>query len=113
VSLLVGDFTRCLEVVGCGDLVYLDPPYHPLSDTANFTSYTMADFGVEDQRRLAGLFHELDCRGCRVMLSNSATDLIRELYNGYRQVEVWANRAISSKGDRRGAIAELLIMNRF
>ena len=113
VSLLVGDFNRCLEVAKRGDLVYLDPPYHPLSDTANFTSYTPADFGIEDQRRLAGLFRELDRRGCRVMLSNSATDLVRELYYGYRQVEVWANRAISSRGDGRGAIAELLVMNRF
>ncbi len=111
VTLLADDFERCLEFAGPGDFLYLDPPYHPLSDTASFTSYTSDDFGVEDQRRLAGLFRELDRRGCQVMLSNSYTDLIRELYDGYEQVQVQAIRAISSKSSDRGAIPELLVMN--
>jgi DNA adenine methylase len=113
VTLLAGDFAQCLRVAGPGDLVYLDPPYHPLSDTARFTSYTSTDFGVADQRRLADLFRELDQRGCYVMLSNSATGLVRELYQGYEQVEVQAQRAINCKGDERGAIPELLVVNRF
>ena len=111
VRLLAGDFTRVLESAAQGDFVYLDPPYDPLSDTASFTSYTVEGFRVEDQRRLADLFRELDRRGCRVMLSNSSTGLIRELYAGYRQVEVQAARVISSKADTRGAIPELLVMN--
>jgi DNA adenine methylase len=112
VTLELGDFGRCLEWAGPGDFIYLDPPYHPLSDTSNFTSYTATAFGVEDQRRLADLFRELDGRGCQVMLSNSSTPLIRELYQGYAQVEVQAIRAISSRGDGRGAIPELLVLNR-
>jgi DNA adenine methylase len=111
VTLLAGDFTRSLEAAAPGDFVYLDPPYQPMSDTANFTSYTLHDFGLQDQRRLADLFHELDRRGCQVMLSNSSTALIHELYAGYRQVEVQATRVISSKTDARGAIPELLVMN--
>ncbi len=112
VTLALGDFSRCLEWAAPGDLIYLDPPYHPLSDTANFTSYTSAAFDVEDQRRLADLFRKLDGRGCQVMLSNSSTPLIRELYRGYEQVEVRAIRAISSRGDGREAIPELLVLNR-
>ena len=112
-TLLAGDFSRCLALAGPGDFVYLDPPYHPLSDTASFTSYTSDGFGVEDQRRLASLFRELDRRSCQVMLSNSYTELIRELYDGYEQVQVQAARAINSKGDGRQAIPELLIMNRY
>jgi DNA adenine methylase len=112
VTLLSGDFERCLDFAESGDLIYLDPPYHPLSDTAHFTSYTSDDFGIEDQRRLADLFRELDHRGCSVMLSNSYTGLIRELYDGYEQVQVRAVRAISSKGNKRGAIPELLVVNR-
>jgi DNA adenine methylase len=111
VTLALGDFCRCLEWAGPGDLIYLDPPYHPLSDTSSFTSYTPSAFDVEDQRRLADLYRELDSRGCQVMLSNSCTPLIRELYQGYAQVEVQAIRAISSKGDGRGAIPELLVLN--
>ncbi len=113
VRLLVADFTRCLDWAEPGDFVYLDPPYHPLSDTANFTSYTSADFGVDDQQRLAALFRELDRRGCQVMLSNSCTDFVRRLYDGYEQVQVQAIRAISSRGDDRGAIPELLVINRY
>ncbi len=111
VVLLTGDFTRCLETAAAGDFVYLDPPYDPLSGTAHFTSYTSDGFGREDQRRLADLFRELDRRGCKVMLSNSSTRFIRELYGGFRQVEVQAIRVISSRGSARGAIPELLIMN--
>jgi DNA adenine methylase len=113
VTLLVGDFSRCLEMARSGDFVYLDPPYHPLSDTANFTSYTSADFGIEDQRRLADLFRELDGRDCQVMLSNSCTAFVRALYEGYQQVEVQAVRSISSKGGGRGAVPELLVMNEY
>lgn len=113
VTLLVGDFARCLEVAGSGDFVYLDPPYHPLSNTANFTSYTSTDFGLQDQQRLARTFRELDRRGCQIMLSNSATGSIRDLYGGYEQIEVQAVRSISCKGDERGALSELLVMNRF
>jgi DNA adenine methylase len=111
VTLVAGDFARCLDWAGPGAFVYLDPPYHPLSATAHFTSYTAADFDFEDQRRLAAVFADLDQRGCQVMLSNSATGPIREMYAGYEQVEVQAVRAISSKGDSRGAIPELLVMN--
>jgi len=113
VTLVVGDFFRCLEWAGSSDLVYLDPPYHPLSETANFTSYTQADFHAGDQQRLAGLFRDLDFRGCQVMLSNSCTPFIRDLYADYEQIEVQAIRAISAKGDQRGAISELLVLNRY
>jgi DNA adenine methylase len=111
VTLWVGDFSRCLEVAGRQDLVYLDPPYYPLSDTASFTSYTQGDFGVDDQRRLASLFRELDRRGCQVMLSNSYTDLVRQLYSGYEQIQVRALRSINSKGRKRGPVPELLVRN--
>jgi DNA adenine methylase len=111
VVLLAGDFTLCLETAAPGDFVYLDPPYDPLSDTANFTSYTSNDFGAADQQRLAELFRSLDRRGCQVMLSNSSTQFIRDLYAGYEQIEVQANRAISSKGNARGPIPELLVVN--
>ena len=111
VSLLVGDFECCLALAEAGDFVYLDPPYHPLSKTAHFTSYTAGDFGAQDQRRLARLFQALDRRGCQLMLSNSDTELIRELYAGYEQVPVRAARAINSRPAGRGNIRELLILN--
>jgi DNA adenine methylase len=113
VTLLVGDFERCLEYAGAGALVYLDPPYQPLSATANFTSYTAQDFTSADQRRLAQVFRELDRQGSYALLSNSYTDFIWELYSGYRREQVQAPRAINSRASERGAIPELLVMNRY
>jgi DNA adenine methylase len=66
-----------------------------------------------DQKRLAATFEVLNQRGCQIMLSNSCTKPIQELYKGYEQVQVQALRAISSKPDQRGAIPELLVMNRY
>jgi DNA adenine methylase len=111
VTLLQGDFGCCLDWARPGDLVYLDPPYHPLSDTARFTSYTPHDFGIREQQRLATVFRDLDRQGCYVMLSNSDTAVIRDLYRGYKQVRVQARRAINSIGHKRGAVAELLVIN--
>lgn len=113
VVLEVGDFARCLEWAGSEDFVYLDPPYHPLSKTAYFTSYTSAPFLMKDQQRLAETFEELVRRGCQVMLSNSYTPPIQQLYEGHDQIQVQATRPISSKADQRGAIPELLVMNRY
>jgi DNA adenine methylase len=110
-ELKVADFGAAVVKAATGDLVYFDPPYHPLSKTSSFTSYTAARFDDAEQRRLASVYRELDRRGCRAMLSNSDTPLIRELYRSFRLIEVLANRAINSKADGRGKIVELLIIN--
>jgi DNA adenine methylase len=107
----VSDFATALAQAGKGDFVYLDPPYDPVSTTASFTSYTPSDFDREDQKRLSEIYRRLDRRGALLMLSNSATPLIRELYGDYNIIEVQARRAINSRGDRRGPVTELLILN--
>ena len=85
-----------------GDFVYFDPPYVPLSSTAYFTAYTKGDFGPEDQGHLAWVYRELAERGCQVMLSNSDTPLVRELYRRFAIHDVQARRSINSRSDRRG-----------
>ncbi|HRK40894.1 MAG TPA: DNA adenine methylase [Candidatus Saccharibacteria bacterium] len=94
-----------------GDFVYFDPPYHPLSQTSNFTSYSLDSFSARDQEQLRDLFVELDKRGCYVMLSNSASDFIKDLYKDYRQELVLAGRSINSKATGRGKINELVVLN--
>jgi DNA adenine methylase len=113
VELQVADFTRSVAPAAAGDFVYFDPPYVPLSSTSNFTGYNRFGFGLEDQRRLAETAHQLTGRGCNVMLSNSDTPLVHELYGqrGYRFIPIQARRNINSKAERRGAITELLILN--
>jgi len=93
------------------DFIYFDPPYHPRSKTSYFTAYTRDLFGEEHQRKLAALYRALDKKGCLLMLSNSDTPLIRELYENFDIREVSARRNINSKADRRGSICELVVLN--
>lgn len=94
-----------------GDFVYFDPPYQPLTSTANFTSYTAGAFDEEDQASLARTFTELGERGVRCMLSNSDTPLIRELYAEHHIDRVMAPRAISRTASGRAAVAEVIVRN--
>ena len=68
VSIKCRDFESVLNDAKKGDLVYFDPPYQPVSDTANFTSYTNRDFTFDDLSRLSELCHKLDEKGCKVLL---------------------------------------------
>lgn len=111
IIILNDDFSRAVEGAKIGDLVYFDPPYIPVSETSNFTSYTSAGFGSNEQKRLRDLFFELSDAGVYVMLSNSDTKLTRELYGQANIHEVQAMRVINSNAKRRGKIGELIITN--
>jgi DNA adenine methylase len=95
-----------LDDLGEDDFIYLDPPYD-----GTFTSYSKTAFGEEQQRSLAEDFVNLSNKGASVMLSNSDTPLIRQLYRGFNTTEVQAPRAVNSKGSGRGAVTELVIRN--
>jgi DNA adenine methylase len=110
VELAVQDFRQTLTAVQRGDFVYLDPPYQPVSATASFTAYTSGSFGESEQRELARLFATAAGRGARLMLSNSDTPLVRRLYRGFTIQPIRARRFINSKGDRRGAVKEVLVL---
>ncbi|MFX1579789.1 MAG: DNA adenine methylase [Promethearchaeota archaeon] len=112
-TLLYVDFEDAVRDAGKGDLVYFDPPYQPVSETAYFTDYTAGGFGENEQRRLARVFGDLHRRGCYVLESNSAVPLIRKLYSKkcYILDTVQAKRAISCDPEGRGEVAELLIRN--
>lgn len=105
----VADFEDACKDVGAGDVVYLDPPYLPLSRTSSFTSYASSRFGEEEHRRLAKVFESIVEAGAFALLSNSDTPLSRELYAHFKTHTVEASRAINSKGDKRGVVNELLV----
>jgi len=104
-------FDTVLDYAKKGDFVYFDPPYVPLSPTANFTTYDRAGFGPADQTHLRDVFAELGQRGVRAMLSNSDTPLVRELYAGFRVEQVYAARAVNSKANGRGKVAEVIVLS--
>ena len=107
------DFATTCAKARVGDFVYLDPPYHPLSATANFTGYTRADFSRADQVRLKDVFEDLTRRGVAAVLSNSDHEFVRGLYEGagYQIERVSMSRAINSKGAGRQPVPELLVDN--
>ena len=107
--LLCGDFRHAIADARRGDFIYFDPPYDPVTQTANFTSYTAGSFTAEHQRELADTAGALVARGCRVMLSNSDTPFIRSLYKGFQIDRVKCARAINSNAAKRGDVDELII----
>jgi DNA adenine methylase len=109
-KLLCGDYRDAVADAGRGDFVYFDPPYDPVTPTANFTSYTAGAFGPDDQRELAETARRLVARGCRVMLSNSDTPFVRSLYKGFRIDRVKCARAINSNAAKRGEVDEVIVV---
>lgn len=111
IILLNEDFETALEKISKDSFVYFDPPYDPVSDTASFTGYDKGGFNREEQIRLKKVCDKLNERGIKFLLSNSATDFIKELYKDYKIKMVKARRAINSVGKKRGEVEELLVMN--
>lgn len=111
VTTRTGDFQEAVFDAQDGDFVYFDPPYDPVSKSANFTAYSKLGFSREDQERLRDLCIELTDRGVKFLLSNASTDFINELYSGFTILEVGANRAINSNGAKRKKVQEVLVRN--
>jgi DNA adenine methylase len=106
------DFDYVLRAANDGDLVYFDPPYQPVSTTANFTDYHAEGFDKDDQRRLRDVAVELHDAGVHVVLSNSPP--VAELYqdaDAFTVDTVGAKRAINSDAENRDEVAEVLITN--
>lgn len=95
-----------------GDLVYFDPPYHPVSSTS-FTKYTKTDFGDQEQEKLRDFALRLHKEGVHVILSNADTPLIRNLYRGpiWHFAVVKVPRNVNSRPTGRGAVDEFIITN--
>lgn len=112
VEIMAGDYAKALENLPSGAFVYLDPPYMPLSQTSAFTGYTEGGFDYEQQIRLRDECLKLKERGIRFVESNSDCQEIRDLYEGeeFEIRTVQAKRSINSRGDRRGAVNEVLII---
>jgi DNA adenine methylase len=107
------DFEAILDDAKKSDLVYFDPPYQPVSSTANFTSYTHRDFIEDDLERLADLANQLTSKGCFVLLSNSNSKVVKEYFSSkhWSINTIDANRAINSNSKKRTGHKEIIIKN--
>ena len=105
------DFEESVKGIRKGAFVYFDPPYDPVSDSANFTGYAKGGFDKSEQLRLKKLCDRLNERGVKFLLSNAATPFIIDLYKDYYVEIIQAKRAINSNGDARGEVDEVLVRN--
>jgi DNA adenine methylase len=109
-TIIHDDFSVVTKSLKKGDFAYFDPPYVPVSKTANFTAYS-SPFGPEEQERLAKELARLRKVGVRAMLSNAATAEMIALYEGheFHVGRIHAARAINSDPSKRGTVEELVV----
>ena len=111
IMILNGNYCDTLSHIEKGTLVYLDPPYAPVSQTSNFTGYNAGGFSYEEQIRLKKFCDIIAEKEAFFMLSNSDCSFVRELYHEYRIHEIQAPRAVAASPNSRGAITELVVTN--
>ena len=119
VTIVCGDYSLSKEFIDKNTFVYIDPPYRPISETSDFTSYNSVEFDDNEQIRLAEFVDDINKKGAKIVLSNSDPKNINsedcffeKLYSKYNIKRVLANRMINSNADNRGIIYELLIYNK-
>ena len=111
ITILNVSFEKLLPEIRKGSFVYLDPPYDPVSDTASFTGYSLDGFDKEDQKKLKEFCDQLNAKGVKFLLSNSATSFTKELYKDYEIEIVKVPRIINSDATKRGNVDEILVRN--
>lgn len=118
VRIVCGDYRESASFIDSNTFVYFDPPYRPITDTANFTAYTENLFDDAEQIELARFVDEIHKKGAKILVSNSdpknsntEDDFFDNIYSTFRIKRVEATRMINCNGEARGKIKELLISN--
>jgi DNA adenine methylase len=106
-----GDFDSTFKYITKDSFVYLDPPYIPYSGTSDFTGYSANGFSIEDQERLVSFCDKIDALGAKFMVSNSDTELTRDLYKNYEIVSVSVYHSVGAKSEARNKRGEVLVRN--
>ena len=107
----VADFREIMNRAEPGDIIYADPPYLPISKTANFTAYSAGGFSIEDQAQLAELAnHQLANKGIPVLISNHNTEFTLNVYRNATIEQFNVRRHISCDGNNRNLVGELLAL---
>ena len=117
-TIVCGSFLESEDLIDDKSLVYLDPPYRPISETSNFNTYAGNDFNDDSQRELGEYYKRISNKGAKAILSNSDPKNVDEndnffddIYGDYTIERVYAKRSINSNAAKRGAITEILVRN--
>lgn len=108
---VLSSFEEVIQSAKKGDVIYCDPPYVPLSSSANFTSYSTGSFNIDKQQQLADLAKQTSSRGIPILISNHNTAFTRKAYNKANKITKFhVQRFISCNGKKRGTAGELLAL---
>ena len=105
------DFAGTCSKASAGDLVYLDPPYYPISSTSSFTAYSSGGFPFSEQKRLRDECVEIGKRGAMIIFNNSWSPEISSLYSEFYSVKIPASRIINRNPEGRSGHFDLLGSN--
>jgi DNA adenine methylase len=107
----LSDFSNIMNKSRSGDVIYCDPPYVPLTKSANFTSYSSGGFNEAQQLQLAEMAKKLSTKGIPVLISNHNTQFTQRSYRSALAIKHFnVRRFISCKGSQRNQAAELLAL---
>lgn len=108
---VLSGFKEVIQSAKKGDVIYCDPPYVPLSPSANFTNYSKTGFNMEEQQQLADLASEVSIKGIPILISNHNTSFTRKAYDKANKITKFhVQRFISCNGKKRETAGELLAL---
>lgn len=107
---VLSSFEEVIQSARKGDVIYCDPPYVPLSSSANFTSYSTGSFNIEKQQQLADLANKTSKKGIPILISNHNTAFTLKAYSNAKIEKFHVQRFISCNGKKRGTAGELLAL---
>lgn len=110
ISFSADGYQSTIIKAGMNDFVYLDPPYIPLTNTSSFVSYTKDGFDINDQIELRDLASDINQEGGYVLLSNSDTPQVRELYKDFHIEGISVHRSVGAAAGTRKTVGEVLIL---
>ena len=101
IVILNGDYRKVQDYIDDKALVYIDPPYRPVTK-GGFNSYNKSGFNDDAQRELSEFYRDINSKGAKVMLSNSDPknlddndEFFDNLYEGFNIQRVSASRMIN------------------
>lgn len=107
----IASFETVISNAKKGDVIYCDPPYVPLSESANFTSYSAGGFSKDQQIELVNKAKAAANKGLSVLISNHRTNFTDEIYrNATKRDYFTVRRYISCNGKKRHHAGEVLAL---
>lgn len=106
---ICADFHEAFQFADENSVIYCDPPYAPLNQDTNFTSYSGNEFSLAHQQLLATLAkHTATTYKIPVLISNHDTAFTREIYQGAKIKRLKVQRSISQVPHKRIKVNELI-----